>query len=493
MRSPRPSPLDFLVQGSEIQNTTVFGGVDLQIVRRFITQTTVGHLDLTRALLLLLAATAVRSPLPQAWKWAATGILGFGALVAMAMVSHAAAQPDDRALYITGQIIHLTAVAAWMGVLLHLFAARRHLLVPSGAPLLAEIVRRFSPFALAATSLLAITGIFAAWRFLQTTGALLTSAYGITLLVKLTMLAPAVVAGYLNFRYLRPALLNWRGSVNAPDVTTEPTPLDALLTRFRRLLELETTAGVLVIVVAGILGSISPPGEDSSLLLTPAQTRALLTPHWPTSHVDNWMLPDDPGGPTIDDLHYSEFTHNWSGVAVFFMGLGWLLQRRGGRLGTIAMKITPFLFLPFGAFVAVAANPELWLLHQLSYAEAVANPQIIEHQAGAVLLFVLTWLSWRDIKNPPALRPLGYPLPVVMIVGSLLLLGHAHSTPDVPDALSNLINTQHAVFGTFGLFGGTIRWFGLRGLMPARWANLLWPSCIMGLGLFMAFIYREAL
>ena len=131
----------------------------------------------------------------------------FGALVAMALVSHAAAQPADRAISIVvGQIVHLTAVAAWIGVLLHLFAARRHLLVPSAAPLLAEIVRRFSPFALAATSLLALTGTLAAWRFLQTTGALFTSAYGLTLLVKLALLAPALAAGFVNFRYIRPAL-----------------------------------------------------------------------------------------------------------------------------------------------------------------------------------------------------------------------------------------------------------------------------------------------
>jgi putative copper export protein len=473
--------LDFFVQAAEIENLTIFGGVDLGLVWRFATITTVGHLDLVRGGLLVLAALAVRSRLPYGWKWAVTGLLGFGALVAMALVSHAAAQPENRAIFISCQVIHLTMVAAWMGVLLHLFAARGELLTPAAAPLLAGVVRRFSPVALGATSLLGLSGAFMAWRYLQTTGALFTSAYGLTLLVKLTLLVPAVIAGYLNFRQVRPALL-------AP--AEDRTPI---LSRFGRLLELEITAGVLVIAVAGILGSVSPPGEDSGLLLTPQQTKALLTPHWPTSHVDNWMAPEDPRGPTIDDLRYSEFTHNWSGAAVTLMGLGWLVQTSRGRLGAIASKATPFLLVPFGAFIAVAANPEVWLLHFVSPWSALTNPQILEHQLGAVMVFVLAWLSWRDLKNPPLRRPLGYPLPVVMIVGSLLLLGHAHSTPEVPDALTNLINSQHAVFGACGLFAGATRWLELRGLVPAKWANVVWPGFVIALGLFMAFVYREVI
>jgi len=185
---------DFLVQAAEIENQTVFGGVDLSVVWHFIAVTTVGQLNLMRGILLLLAAAAVRF-LPGRWKWSITGLLAFGALVATAFVSHAAAQPDGRAIFIGCQIAHLAAVTAWMGVLLHLFVARRHLLTPDAAPMLAEIVRRFSPFAFAATSLLALTGIFAAYRFLQTTGALFTSAYGLTLLVKLTLLTPALAAG----------------------------------------------------------------------------------------------------------------------------------------------------------------------------------------------------------------------------------------------------------------------------------------------------------
>jgi hypothetical protein len=153
--------------------------------------------------------------------------------------------------------------------------------------------------------------------------------------------------------------------------------------------------------------------------------------------------------------------------------------------------VNPFFLLPFGIFIAIAANPELWLLHFISPWEALTNPQILEHQLGALLVFLLAWLSWRDRRTPPQLQPLGYALPLIMIAGSLLLLGHAHSTPAVPDALTNLVNVQHAILGALGLFAGTLRWFVLRGLLPTRSANLAWPGCVIALGLFLALFYRE--
>ena len=74
----------------------------------------------------------------------------------------------------------------------------------------------------------------------------------------------------------------------------------------------------------------------------------------------------------------------------------------------------------------------------------------------------------------------------------LLLLGHAHSNFANTQELTNLINVQHAIFGAFGLFAGVVRWLSLRELLPERPARLVWPCLIIGLGLFMAFCYREA-
>jgi len=474
---------DIFVGVAEIQGQTVFGGVDMGDVFRFMTETTVGHLTLLRIAFLLftLAAAALR----PAWKWWLVAGLATAAIFVTSLVSHAAAQPDHRAPAIAFQFIHIAAAAAWIGVLLHLHASRKVLLASSDSAevrFIAEVVRRFSPVALLATSLLALTGVISAIRFIGDFGALATSAYGLTLLVKLVLLMPVVTAGFINFRFVRPALA--QAARRASDA-------GVVVRRFVRTLELEVIAGVLLLIVAGVLGSVSPPGSDGTLRLTPAQVRVFPIPHLPTTAISNPA--DDPQSPIIteEDMRYSEFTHNWSGVMVILLGLGWLGMSLGGRVGVWAGRIFPFFLVLFGCFVAVLANPELWWLRQISPMQALRDPIIVEHQMGALMVFVLAWLAWRDRKNPESLRPLGYPLPIIMIIGSLLLLGHAHSALSVPDDLTNLINVQHAVFGAFGLFAGTSRLLLLRGLIPNTPARFVWPAFVVGLGVFMAFFYRE--
>jgi hypothetical protein len=78
-----------------------------------------------------------------------------------------------------------------------------------------------------------------------------------------------------------------------------------------------------------------------------------------------------------------------------------------------------------------------------------------------------------------------------MIVGSLLLLGHAHSSFGATEALTSLINVQHAVLGGLGLLAGVVRWLELRGLFPRAAARVVWPSLVIAVGAFMAFSYRE--
>jgi hypothetical protein len=118
---------------------------------------------------------------------------------------------------------------------------------------------------------------------------------------------------------------------------------------------------------------------------------------------------------------------------------------------------------------------------------------LIEHQIGAALVFILVWLGWKDGNKSAEVQPLGYPLPILMICGSLMLLGHAHSNLSGSEQLTTLINVEHAIFGGLGLCAGVVRWFQLRSLIPSRIAKIVWPTCVMGLGVFMAFFYREVM
>ena len=476
--------LDFFVQVAEIESKTLFGGVDLATVHRFATTTTVGQLGLARIGVLLLVAGAARLTIRSRW-WLALA-LALAAVVLTSLVSHAAAQPVERITFISLQIAHITAAALWIGVLLHLWLNRRQFTkdAPEECRALSQLINRFSPFALAVAALLALSGVYTAFRYLVLPISVPTSAYGLTLLVKLALILPVLHAGRKNWRETRPALA---AAATGGGVMARQNAL----VRFRHFLELEVTAGVLVVTLAGIVGSVSPPGADPRIRLTTAQTVALLQPDLPTTRV---VDPATFYGATergLDDLRYAEFTHNWSGLMVILLGSLWFAQSLRGRWSGAATKAWPWLMVPFAVFVAVASDPEVWLLRRVSLKEAFTSPQLLEHQLGAVMVLLMIWLGWRDLKKPIERRPLGYALPVIMIVGSLLLLGHAHSSIGETEELTNLVNVQHAIFGGLGLFAGVARWLQLRGLFAERHARWFWPACVMGVGVFMAFFYRE--
>ncbi len=200
--------LDLFVDVAEVQGKTVFSGVNLADVATFATKTMVGRLALARVGALLLTAGAAR--LSGRFKWWLTGAAAFSAVILTSMVSHAAAQPTGRFAVMAAQVAHITTVAVWMGILIHLLAGRPLIQGETGQAgigLVAEMVRRFSPVALTVTLMLAISGLFMAVRFVGESGALLTSAYGLTLIVKLLLLLPAIVAGSINYRIMRPELL----------------------------------------------------------------------------------------------------------------------------------------------------------------------------------------------------------------------------------------------------------------------------------------------
>jgi len=478
--------LNLFVDVAEAEYKTIFGGVSVATVWRFATITHVGNLSVGRIIAMLLMAGAVR--LRGRAKWWLVLLLGLTATTFAGLVCHAAAQPAGRAAAVTVEFIHLLAASIWLGPLFHLLLVRRLIENATADPdigFLAEIVRRFSPIAFSAVVLIALSGVFAAVRFIVNPSAVPTSAYGLTLIVKIIFIIPLLYAGYVNFKKIRPALLEARNEKKADD-------RPSLLQRFGRMLELEVTAGLLVLIVAGILASVSPPRGESYLTLTDAQSRALFTTvHVPQTHIVNPQAFYGAVERTTDDLRYAEFTHNWSGIAVLVLGLCWLAQTLGEANNKWVGRLWPFCLIPFAIFIAVAADPEVWILRKVSLADAFIDPTLIEHQIGAIMVFILAWLGWRDLKHPAEKRPLGYALPALMIFGSLLLLGHAHSNYNTSQELTNLINVQHAFFGMFGLFAGVIRWFNLRGVFSDRISRVAWPSFVIMLGLFMAFCYRE--
>ncbi|MBM4245075.1 MAG: hypothetical protein FJ148_14880 [Deltaproteobacteria bacterium] len=494
--------LNLTVQVAEFEGVTVLAGTDLDLLWRFASATTVGRLASLRGVLLLIAAAAAwrLAGTPERWRtrraWLPLLLLGLVAAVAWAMVSHAAAQPRGRGLAVALHLLHLLGAAAWIGMLGQLFLVRRLLAGaddPQQVRLVAAIVGRFSPLALLAATTLLATGVTGSRFFLGTPGALLTSSYGLTLATKLTLLAVLVGGGFVNYRRVRPALLHLAADPALAVPRAGDGPVRPLLARLARTIELEVFVGALVVTTAGILAGISPPTAQGEGRLDAAQIESLLTPRAPRTQIADPATWVGSATRTDDDLRYSEFMHAWSGVLVVLLGVAWLVQSVGGdgRAARIAGWVWPAAFVPFAFFVAIASDPEVWPMGTVSPWLALTDPIVLEHRIGAAMIVLLAVLGWREARRGGNDRPLGRALPVVMILGSLLLLGHAHSSFSASDRLTTIINVQHAVLGGLGVLAGAVRWLEIRELVPRRAARIVWPVLVIAIGLFMALGYRE--
>jgi putative copper export protein len=144
--------------------------------------------------------------------------------------------------------VHILAASTWLGTLLVLAIVGIRGVVaraPSGTPrsrLVADLVNSFSPLALTAATVVALTGATTAWMHLKRISALYTTGYGKALIVKLILVAVVVALGGWNWRRVRPTL---------GDEGTEET--------IRRSSAMELTFGALVLVATAVLVTLPSP------------------------------------------------------------------------------------------------------------------------------------------------------------------------------------------------------------------------------------------
>jgi copper transport protein len=144
--------------------------------------------------------------------------------------------------------VHVLAASTWLGTLLVLTIVGVRGLIrreQSGAPraiLVADLVNSFSPLALTAASVVALTGLTTAWMHLHRLSSLWTTSYGITLIVKLIFVLIVVSLGAYNWRRVRPSL---------GDVGTEET--------IRRSSTMELMFGAIVLICTAVLVTLPSP------------------------------------------------------------------------------------------------------------------------------------------------------------------------------------------------------------------------------------------
>lgn len=126
----------------------------------------------------------------------------------LSFTGHARAAQKDFAFAVVSDWLHLIAAGVWVGGIFQLalilpksvagFSALNRLSV------LARVIPRFSGLAVAATILLALTGIYNSWIHLVGVRDLITTPYGITLLVKIILFLLMLPLGGFNRFFIRP-------------------------------------------------------------------------------------------------------------------------------------------------------------------------------------------------------------------------------------------------------------------------------------------------
>lgn len=144
--------------------------------------------------------------------------------------------------------VHIFAASTWLGTLLVLLLIGIRGVIRSAstgiqrAELVTDLVNAFSPLALVAAAIVAISGVTTAWLNLKRVSSLWTTSYGIALVGKLIFVLIVVLLGAWNWRRVRPSL----GGEGSEEI-------------IRRSATMELTFAAFVLVATSVLVSLPSP------------------------------------------------------------------------------------------------------------------------------------------------------------------------------------------------------------------------------------------
>ncbi|HEX2914683.1 MAG TPA: CopD family protein [Chloroflexia bacterium] len=203
--------------------------------------------------------------------WWAVAALGAGVLLTTSLNSHAASIVDWSWLAVTGDWLHLLSTAIWIGGLIAMavgLAVAIPALVPGSGDrtrLLAALIPAFSQVAILSVMVLLVTGTFNAALQLSDISDLFSSAYGISLTVKIALLVPLLLLAAYNLLVVSPRMRIFARSKKAgPKEGAGSIAAGKLGLSFRRSVMAEVALTCLVLVAAAFLTSSAPPKSQAS-------------------------------------------------------------------------------------------------------------------------------------------------------------------------------------------------------------------------------------
>jgi copper transport protein len=170
---------------------------------------------------------------------AGAGALGLAVAFGLSWASH----PESHgALALAADYIHLLVAALWVGGLMAIGLAVRSGPCATREDAVRGAILQFSRLAAPTVAVVALAGVYLALRELPNVSALVTTGYGVTLLVKATVAAGALALGGYHRRFVVPRL-----AAGAP------------VAEIRRTLMLETGVLFAVLALAAVLSQRPPP------------------------------------------------------------------------------------------------------------------------------------------------------------------------------------------------------------------------------------------
>jgi putative copper resistance protein D len=489
-------------------------------------QTTFALTALTRialglAIVLLALRLAGRAAPVAAWRGLA--VAAFALVAASAVLSHAVARVEDRALLLLLDAAHQIAAAVWIGGLAHLtiYAALRaretrpravgadvargagsgtsgHAGIVVASPASTgrdvgglvqevpgsdtsshhvedrEVVRRFSNLAFGAVVVLIVAGVVLTWRYVGEWAGLVGTAYGVMVLSKAILLAVILALAALNFVAVRGAAATGGA-------------------RLLRFVEVELGLGITVLFAAASLTSLPPAVDVTTDRATVAEVAGRFRPAPPrltSPSVDELIAKAEPLMAPVTrrepiERAWSEYNHHWAGFFVLTMGLLAALE----RLGVRAARHWPLVMLGLAGFLFLRNDPRAWPLGPAGFWESFLLPDVLQHRAFVVLIVAFAVFEWMVRTGRLDRRPWGYVFPLLCAVGGGLLLTHSHAMFNLKDEF--LTEVTHAPLGILGAFAGWGRWLELRLPGAGRGPGWLWTLCLIAVGLILV-VYREA-
>jgi len=272
-----------VLEGAKAAGISGWSALDRSVVSETL-GTSTGRVWGISVLVWLAAAALARIALRPAARTAAASPLGLLALVVAALTlvpglgGHARTQ-EPVWLLLPANVVHVAAMGLWAGglamFLVALPAATRVLDPPDRTRLLAGTLARFSALALVAVAVLTVAGVVQAIFEVERFSALLDTAFGRAVLIKVVLLCGLIAIGAWHRRVSIPglrAIASGGGSPGAAGVTV------------RRALRAEVA---LIVVVLGVTAALSsyPPSDaqaggpfSATTSVGPAQLQVTVDP-----------------------------------------------------------------------------------------------------------------------------------------------------------------------------------------------------------------------